>query len=50
MSGIGAAVADTVTGPYTKAANAHEVLGVDWTDSQVVVIPNYRPASPIRAV
>jgi hypothetical protein len=42
-SGIGAAVADTITGSYTKAAVAHEVLGVGWTDSQVLVNPLYRP-------
>jgi len=45
MSGIGGAVADDITGPFTKAAVEHEVLGTTWTDSQVVVNPNYRPAS-----
>ena len=42
-SGIGCAVAESITGPYTKAAIAHEVLGTDWTDSQVLVNPLYRP-------
>ena len=44
-SGIGSAVANSnsIMGPYTKAAVAHEVLGVGWTDSQVLVNPLYRP-------
>ena len=45
MSGIGCAVADKITGPYTKAAVRHEKFG-GWTDSQVLVNPNYRPAGP----
>ena len=36
-------MASSITGPYTKAAVAHEVLGTGWTDSQVLVNPLYRP-------
>ena len=42
-SGIGSAVANSITGPYTKPSIAHEVLGSGWTDSQVLVNPLYRP-------
>jgi len=42
-SGIGSAVANSITGPYTKPSVAHEVLGSGWTDSQVLVNPLYRP-------
>ena len=42
-SGIGVAVANSITGPYTKPSIAHEVLGSGWTDSQVLVNPLYRP-------
>jgi hypothetical protein len=45
LSGIGCAVADNIGGPYTKVAVGHQVLGVWWTDSQVLVNPNYRPAT-----
>ena len=37
MSGIGCAVADTITGPYTK---------ISPTDSKVLTVPNYNPAGP----
>ena len=37
MSGIGAAVADSITGPYTK---------ISPTDSKVLTVPNYNPAGP----
>ncbi len=44
-SGIGSAVADSITGPYVKASVPHaiDVLGLHWTDSQVMVNPLYRP-------
>ena len=42
-SGIGSAVANSITGPYIKAAVPHSVLGTGWTDSQVLVNPLYRP-------
>ena len=45
MSGIGCAVADNIEGPYTKAAVPHAEFG-GWTDSQVLVNPNYRPTGP----
>jgi len=37
MSGIGAAVATTIDGPYTK---------ISPTDSKVLTVPNYNPAGP----
>ena len=37
MSGIGLAVADSVTGPYTK---------FNPTDNKVLTVPNYRPWGP----
>ena len=38
-------MASSITGPYTKAAvdNGIPVLGLYWTDSQVLVNPGYRP-------
>jgi len=37
MSGIGCAVADSATGPYTK---------ISPTDSKVLTVPNYNPGGP----
>ena len=37
MSGIGCAVADSITGPYAK---------ISPTDSMVLTVPNYNPAGP----
>ena len=44
-SGIGAAVADSIKGPYIKASVPHSIpiLGLNWNDSQVMVNPLYRP-------
>ncbi len=46
-SGIGCAVSEKIDGPYQKAAIDHSSFG-GWTDSQVLVNPNYRPAGPNR--
>ena len=37
MSGIGCAVANSITGPYTK---------ISPTDSKVLTVPNYNPSGP----
>ena len=37
MSGIGAATASTIAGPYTKTSP---------TDSKVLTVPNYNPFGP----
>ena len=46
MSGIGCAVANAITGPYTKISGT-DSLGNP--DSKVLTVPNYNPAGPNTA-